>query len=217
MPYERSKVLVEHECLRAVAKGQEVVVATCCAVVGGADFVPSRLGRTLCDFANGKLHAYVDGGFEFVAARDIVQGHLLCMQTGRPGEKYIFGSEYKTISDILDLFEEASGVPRPRRAIPSSAMYVFSEAASFYLSRFHPSFPQRFTPGAIRLLKLRRRANTAKARNELGFRPTGIRAAVHEAYAFHYKRDAITNPSAKRAGAGPAEPAPGLAAGEGPA
>ena len=84
MPYERSKVLVEHECLRAVAKGQEVVVATSCAVVGGADFVPSRLGRTLCDFANGKLHAYVDGGFEFVAARDLVQGHVLCMHNGTP-------------------------------------------------------------------------------------------------------------------------------------
>ncbi len=214
MPYERSKVLVEHECLRAVAKGQEVVVATSCAVVGGADFVPSRLGRTLCDFANGKLHAYVDGGFEFVAAQDLVQGHVLCMHKGRPGEKYIFGSEYKTISDILDLFEEATGVPRPHRAIPSSAMYVFAEVASFYLSRFHPRFPQRFTPGAIRLLKLRRRANTAKARQELGYRPTGIRAAVHEAYAFHYLRGAIGNPDAKRPSAAPGDTDPGPAAGE---
>ncbi len=211
MPYERSKVLVEHECLRAVAAGQEVVVATCCAVVGGADFLPSRLGRTLCDFANGKLRAYVDGGFQFVAARDIVEGHLLCMRKGRPGEKYIFGSEFKTISDILDLFEEASGVPRPHRAIPTSAMYVFSEVASFYLSRFHPRFPQRFTPGAIRLLQLRRRANTAKARRKLGFQPTGIRAAVHEAYAFHYQRNAITNPRARRVSAEPAGSAPGAA------
>ena len=214
MPYERSKVLVEHECLRAVAAGQDVVVATCCAVVGGADFVPSRLGRTLCDFANGRLRAYVDGGFEFVAARDIVEGHLLCMCKGRAGEKYIFGSEYKTISEILDLFEEVSGVRRPRRAIPTSAMYVFSEAASFYLSRFHPRFPQRFTPGAIRLLKMRRRANTAKARRELGFQPTGIRAAVHEAYAFHWGRNAISNPQAKRASGEPVEPGADPANGE---
>ena len=40
MPYERTKVLTEHECLRAVAAGQDVVIATCCAVVGGADFGP---------------------------------------------------------------------------------------------------------------------------------------------------------------------------------
>ncbi|MCY4476472.1 MAG: NAD-dependent epimerase/dehydratase family protein [Gammaproteobacteria bacterium] len=209
MPYERSKALVEHECWRAAAAGQDVVVATCCAVVGGADFFPSRLGRTLCDYTHGKLHAFVDGGFEFVAARDIVDGHLLCMRRGRSGEKYIFSSEYKTISDILDLYEEVSGIPRPRRRIPASLMYVFSEAASFYLSRVHPDFPQRFTPGAIRLLKKRRHANLNKAKSELGYRPTSIRDAVHEAYAFHYhQRKAITNPLAKRPrsnGAAPAE------------
>ena len=197
MPYERSKVLVEHECLRAVAAGQDVVIATCCAVVGGADFVPSRLGRTLCDYSHGKLRAYVDGGFAFVAARDIVQGHLLCMSKGRTGEKYIFSTEYKTISDIIDLYEEVSGIPRPNRRIPTPLMYVFSEVASFYLSRYHPKFPQRFTPGAIRLLKQRRHANNDKAKRELGYQPTSIRAAVQEAYAFHHQRNAIKNPRAK--------------------
>ncbi len=197
MPYERSKVLVEHECLRAVALGQDVVVATCCAVVGGEDYIPSRLGRTMCDYANGKLRAYVDGGFAFVAARDIVEGHRLCMQRGRTGEKYIFASEYKTISDILDLYSEVTGIPRPNRRMPTPLMYVFSEVASFYLSRFHPSFPQRFTPGAIRLLQKRRHANIDKARRELGFQPTSIRDAVHEAYAFHYARNSIVNKDAK--------------------
>ena len=197
MPYERSKSLVEQECWRAAAAGQDVVVATCCAVVGGADFLPSRLGRTLCDYTDGKLRAYIDGGFEFVAARDIVEGHLLCMRHGRSGEKYIFSSEYKTISEIVGLYEEVSGVPRPRRRIPAPLMLAFSEVASSYLSRFHPDFPQRFTPGAIRLLKKRRHADTGKAKRELGYRPTGIRDAVHEAYAFHYNRDAIGNPQVK--------------------
>ena len=197
MPYERSKSLVEQECWYAAATGQDVVVATCCAVVGGADYFPSRLGRTLCDYTNGKLRAYVDGGFEFVRAQDIVEGHLLCMQKGRSGQKYIFSSEYRTISDILDLFEEVSGMPRPAKRIPAPIMLVFSEVASFYLSRFHPEFPQRFTPGAIRLLKKRRHANLEKAKSELGYRPAPIRSAVHEAYAFHYQRNAITNPLAK--------------------
>ena len=197
MPYERSKALVEHECWRAAAMGQDVIVATCCAVIGGEDYFPSRLGRTLCDYTNGKLHAYVDGGFEFVAARDIVEGHLLCMRNGRAGEKYIFSSEYKTISEIIDLYEEVTGIPRPSRRIPVLAMLAFSEVASFYLSRFHPGFPQRFTPGAIRLLKKRRHANLTKAKTELGYQPTSIRAAVHEAYAFHYQRNAIKNPMAK--------------------
>ncbi len=198
MPYERSKAQVETECWHAAARGQEVVIATSCAVVGGNDFFPSRVGRTLCDFANGKLHAYIDGGFEFVAARDLVEGHVLCMERGRSGEKYIFSTEFQTISDLLDLFQEVSGVRRPRRQVPLGIMLVAAEISSYLLSRFWPSYPQRFTPGAIRLLQLRRHADTSKAKEELGFQPTTIRAAVREAYAFHYHRNAITNTRAKR-------------------
>ncbi len=198
MPYERSKAQVETECWHAAARGQEVVIATSCAVVGGNDFFPSRVGRTLCDFANGKLHAYIDGGFEFVAARDLAEGHVLCMERGRSGEKYIFSTEFQTISDLLDLFQEVSGVRRPRRQVPLGIMLVTAEISSYLLSRFWPSYPQRFTPGAIRLLQQRRHADTSKAKEELGFQPTTIRAAVREAYAFHYHRNAITNTRAKR-------------------
>jgi len=112
-------------------------------------------------------------------------------------KKYIFSTEYKTISEIIKLFEEVSGVPFSGRKVPTSMMYIFSEIASFYLSRAHPNFPQRFTPGAIRLLKKRRHANTEKARTKLGYQPTSIRQAMQEAYAFHYNRNAIHNPKAK--------------------
>ena len=208
MPYERSKALVELQCWRAAATGQEVIVATCCAVIGGHDHLPSRLGRTMCDYTKGKIRAYVDGGFEFVAARDIVQGHMLCMERGRSGEKYIFSTEYKTISDILDLYESVSGLPRPGRRIPPRFMLGLTEMSSSYLSRFHPNVNQRFTPGAIRLLQLHRHADTSKARNELGFKPTSIADAVAEAYAFHHARRDITNPRA-RPPAAPGAPAAG--------
>ena len=197
MPYDRSKAMVETECWQAAAAGQDVVVAASCAVVGGNDFFPSRLGRTLCDFANRKLPAYVDGGCEFIAAQDIAQGHLLCMRRGRSGEKYIFSSEYKTISGLLDIFQEVSGVQRPRLRLPVGPMLALSEVTSYALSRLCPSYPQQFTPGAIRLLRRRRHADISKAKEELGFQPTTIRAAVQAAYAFHYRRDAITNPRAK--------------------
>jgi len=197
MPYEISKSQCEMECWHAAARGQDVMVATSCAAVGPADFFPSRLGRTLYDYSNGKLRAYIEGGFEFVAMNDLVEGHILAMQRGRSGEKYIFSTKYMLISEILDLFEEVSGVPRPRRRFSPPVMLAFSEVASAYLSRFHPNFPQRFTPGAIRLLKKCRHANLAKAKKELGYQPTSVRDMVHAAYAFHHQRGKITNPVAR--------------------
>jgi nucleoside-diphosphate-sugar epimerase len=209
MPYERSKVLVEHECLKATIEGLDVVIATSCAIVGGNDFIPSRLGRTLCDSANGKLRAYIHGGFEFVAARDIVEGHLLCMAKGRTGHKYIFSTEFLMLDELLNMVEEVSGVASTRHRLPGFVMLAASELTSFVLSRVYPRFPQRLTPGAIRLLRKRRHADLTKARTDLGYQPTSIREAVREAYAFHYARGAITHPAARPPSVrGPAEDTP---------
>ncbi|MCG8591734.1 MAG: NAD-dependent epimerase/dehydratase family protein [Proteobacteria bacterium] len=197
MPYERSKVGVEHECLKAVAAGQDVSIATSCAILGGNDFVPSRMGRTLCDYANGRLRAYVDGGFEFVAARDIAEGHRLVMEKGRTGERYIFSTAFATLDEILGHFESASGVPRRQRRLPAPLFAALAGVTSPVLSRLLPRHPQRLTPGAIRLLRLRRHADVSKSERELGYRPTSIAAAIEEAYAFFYERGAIVNPAAR--------------------
>ena len=90
MPYEISKAWMEHECLKAVVGGLDVVIAISCAILGPNDFEPSRMGRVIRDFGNGKLRAYIPGGFEFVAVDDLVEGHLLAMEHGRTGHRYIF-------------------------------------------------------------------------------------------------------------------------------
>ncbi len=197
MPYERSKVLQEHEVLKAVAEGQDAMVVTSCAVVGGHDYLPSRMGRTLCKFANGELNAYVDGGFPFVATRDIVEGHVLAMDKGRGGQKYIIATQFMTLDDIFDIFEDITGMPRPRFRVPPQVLLPVAEMASAFMTRFRPKKTQLLTPGAIRRLRLRRHADTSKAQNELGFVPSPIEEAFAEAYAFHYGRGAITNPQAK--------------------
>ena len=80
--------------------------------------------------------------------------------------------------------------------VPVKGMLTFSRVASYFLTRMAPDFPQRFTPGAIKLLQLRRRADIRKAREELGYAPTSVRDAVREAYAFHHELGRITNAKA---------------------
>ena len=184
LPYQRSKVAVEHECLKAFADGLEVVVATSCAILGPNDFVPSRMGRLLLDFANGRLRAYIPGGFEFVAARDIVEGHLLAMAKGRPGQKYIFASGFQTVDQLMETYEAVTGRRRPRLRLPPRAMLAAAHAVSFVQAWIRPTVEQRFTPGAVRMLMSQRRADVTKARTELGFQPTSLRDAIAEQYAF---------------------------------
>lgn len=194
LPYQRSKVAVEHECLKALADGLEVVIATSCAILGGNDFVPSRMGKVLLDFANGRLRAYIPGGFEFVAARDIVEGHLLAMAKGRPGQKYIFASGFQTVDQLMDIYEAITGVPRPRLRLPAPAMLGLAHVVSVVRGWIRPGAEQRFTPGAVRLLMSERRADVTKARTELGYQPTSLRDAIAGQYAFFVGQGWIRRP-----------------------
>jgi len=174
LPYSRTKVLVEHEVLKAAVEGLDVVIATSCAVLGPHDYIPSRMGRTLLDFANGKLRAYVPGGFEFIAARDIAEGHMLAMERGRSGQKYVFSSRFVSIDEMMSLWEKVTGHAKPRLRLPPPIMAGVAEVTSFVLDRVAPNVPQRLTPAAVRILRSQRR--------ELGFKPTAIEDAIQAAY-----------------------------------
>jgi nucleoside-diphosphate-sugar epimerase len=196
LPYGHTKAAVEHECLKAYAEGLPVVVAVSTAILGPFDFKPSRMGQVLIRFAAGRLRAYVPGGFTFIAARDIVEGHLLAMAKGRPGQKYIFGSEFLTFDELMALFSETTGKPPPPLRVPPALMAVTAEIAALVMPLLVPSAQQLLTPAAIRILRQNRQADTSKAQRELGFRPTPIAAAVREAYDWFVARGVIAAPQA---------------------
>ncbi len=202
LPYGRTKSLVEHEVLKACVDGVDALVATSCAVLGPWDFKPSRMGRTLLDFAHGRLRGYPPGGFDFVNVRDLVDGHVRAMERGRTGQRYILSTSYATVDELMDVFEEATGRPRPRFRVPVPLMKTMAHVSTFVLSNFFPNVQQRFTPAAVRLLNMQRKADTSKAQRELGFSPTDIRTAIHEAYAHFAERGLVPqSPSLTASGA----------------
>jgi nucleoside-diphosphate-sugar epimerase len=194
LPYAVSKAAVEHECLKAVADGLDVVIAISCAILGPHDFKPSRMGQVLIKYANGQLWAYIPGGFEFVAARDIVEGHILSMHKGRTGQRYIFSTEFITLDALFDLYRDITGRPKPLR-LPYAAMMAAAEIGELVHRYFLPGRPQLLTPAAVRLLRMGRRAEIGKAQRELGYRPTSIAEAVREAYRWFVARGAIVAPA----------------------
>jgi nucleoside-diphosphate-sugar epimerase len=184
LPYAFTKAAVEHECLKACAEGLPVVVAVSCAIVGPWDFKPSRLGQVMIRMSRGRVLAYVPGGFEFVAARDIVAGHLLAMERGRPGQKYIFSTQFLEFEAVLRMFAEVTGGTMPPLRVPAPLMRAVAATTQPLLRLLTPDRPQLLTPAAIRLLQLRRRTELGKAIGELGYQPTDIASAAREAHAW---------------------------------
>jgi nucleoside-diphosphate-sugar epimerase len=191
LPYGFTKHLTEHEALKAHAEGLNVVVATSCAIVGPHDYVPSRMGRVLIDYAHGALRAYIPGGFEFVSSHDIAEGHKLAMEKGRSGQKYILSTAYASVDELLDLYREVTGRPKPRLRLPPTVMAALAEVADKTWYRAFPNRPRRFTPAAVRLLSMRRRADHGKAKQELGYEPTSLPQAVRDAYEDFVRRGKI--------------------------
>ncbi|MCA9663579.1 MAG: NAD-dependent epimerase/dehydratase family protein [Myxococcales bacterium] len=191
LPYARTKVLAEHETLKAVIDGLDAVIAVATGVIGPYDYLPSRQGRALIDTVHGKMRAYIPGGSEFVSTADLTEGHMLAMARGRKGQRYLFSTAYMSLDDLLDHFCAVSGAKRPRLRLPPKLVAGVSSLYSRPLARYFPKVPQRLTPGMVHIVSMHRRGDCTKAKEELGYQPTDIREAIRETYEFFLREGMI--------------------------
>jgi hopanoid-associated sugar epimerase len=191
LPYELSKAMSELEVHRAVHSGLDVRIVNPSGIVGPHDYKPSSVGQTILDFANRKMPAYVDGQFEFVAVKDVVAGHILAMERGRPGERYILSGGRFSLDQILDHLSSLCGVKKPALRIPYAVMLPMAHVSNAFLRAFAPARPPRFTPGTVRLLRSGKHADVSKAKRELGFAPTPVLDAFTEAYDWFKSRGQV--------------------------
>ncbi|MDI3284407.1 squalene/phytoene synthase family protein [Polyangium sp. 15x6] len=193
-PHARTKALAEHECLKAVADGLDVVVVAPTTLVGPFDERPSAIGRALVDHANGRLRAFARGALLLTSTRDAVEAHLAAMRSGRKGQKYVVATELVSIDDLLSFFEEASARRRPPFAVPGLLART-SLAQKFAAARM---LGGERPPGAPSPASSPRRADTSKAERELGFVPTCVRSAIYDAYADFFRRALVPEGPASR-------------------
>ena len=116
--YKRSKFLGEQVALGFARGGFPVVIVNPTAPMGDHDFKPTPTGQIVADFLRGAMPAFVDTGLNVVNVRDVAIGQLLACERGRPGERYILGSENLTLRRILQDLAEISGRKAPTEELP---------------------------------------------------------------------------------------------------
>jgi hydroxymethylglutaryl-CoA reductase/dihydroflavonol-4-reductase len=82
---------------------------------------------------------------------------------------------------------------RPVRLSPRT-LRGMAEIASRVGPLIAPNAEPLLTPAALRLLRLGRRADTSKARAELGFEPTPVEAAIEDAWQDFVARGVAVRP-----------------------
>jgi dihydroflavonol-4-reductase len=179
--YKRSKWLAEQEAIAAARAGQHVMILNPTTPIGSHDTKPTPTGRILVDFLNKNFPAYVDTGLNLVDVREIARAHLVAVERGTPGERYILGGENLTLKQILDRLAAITGLPSPKYKVPHAVAMAFAFFDENLTGTLRGKEP-RATVEAVRMGKKMMFASSAKAERELGFvvKPVdeAMRAAV---------------------------------------
>jgi dihydroflavonol-4-reductase len=167
--YKRSKFQAEQVALEFARGGFPVVIVNPTAPVGDHDVKPTPTGKIVVDFLNGDMPAFIDTGLNIVDVHDTALGHLLACEHGRPGERYILGSENLTLAQILGKLAEITGRKPPRIRLPYAVAWLAGAASTAWAGI--TGTPPRVAMDAVRMARKKMWVTHEKATRELGFHP----------------------------------------------
>jgi dihydroflavonol-4-reductase len=178
--YKRSKFLAEQEAIASARAGQHVMVLNPTTPIGPGDAKPTPTGRIIVDFLNRKFPAYVDTGLNLVDVTEVARMHVVALERGTPGERYILGGENLTLKQILDRMSAITGLPSPTMRVPHAVALAFAFFDETITGKVRGREP-RATVEAVRMGRKFMFASSAKAERELGFRALPIYNAMRAA------------------------------------
>ena len=164
VPYKRTKLEAER---LALAAGAVCVNPT--TPVGDGDYGPTPTGAMVRGVATGRYRvALRSTGLNLVDVRDVARGHVLALERGRQGERYLLGGVNLTLADAFEAIARTAGRRGPLLSLPFAAAQAL---ASLRLAN----------PQEVGLARLPAWFSSAKAERELGYRASPVEPALARA------------------------------------
>ena len=177
--YKRSKYLAEQEVLKLAKAGLPVVIVNPSAPVGTGDVKPTPTGQIIVDFMKGRMPAYIETGMNIVDVDDVATGHLLAMEKGRIGERYILGNKNLMLREVLEILSRLTGVKAPTIKLPRLAILPLA-----YLNQWIANLtgqPPRIPLEGVKMAKYKMHYDCSKAIRELDIPQTPPEVALEKA------------------------------------
>jgi len=185
--YGHAKHLAEMEVQKAVAHGLDVVIVNPAMVLGPGD--RHRIsGEIVIQVARGIVRFGIPGGMNAIHVKDAVRGHMLALERGRCGERYILGAENKTFLEFIQMTAEVVGKKPPKYIIPSWILRPLAKPLDM-LCRF---VPMPFNGDLLRFSNQNMFYDNRKAQHELGltnFLP--VRIALQDAFTWYKEQGMV--------------------------
>ena len=189
--YKRSKYLAEKAVLDLARQHRvPVVVVNPAAPVGPRDIKPTPTGKMILDAAAGRVPAYIDTGLNIVHVDDVAEGHVLALEKGRVGERYVLGGENMLLKEILALVSDVVHRRPPSLCLPERIVWP----AAFLMEKLAQvtGIPPMMTRDHLKMARKKMFYSSAKATAELGYHPRAARLAVEDAVAWFRSSGMLT-------------------------
>ena len=177
--YKRSKYLAEQEVLKLAKQGLPVVIVNPSAPVGEGDVKPTPTGQMIVEFMKGRMPAYIETGMNIVDVDDVAAGHLLAMQKGRIGERYILGTKNLMLREVFEILSRLTGVKMPSVKLPRELILplAYLNLAFSWVTGIPPRIPLE----GVKMAKYKMHYDCSKAIRELGIPQTAPEVALEKA------------------------------------
>lgn len=175
LAYFDTKFDAERELLKVVEDGLDAVMVNPGSIIGPGDTRRYEKGYV------GLVYKYnprvlFHGGNNFVDVEDVVRGHLLALDKGRKGERYILGGENLSFADLISRIDAIIGRPPPKFFVPLTFMGGVAHALRF-LNKM--GIDIHLTPELVRQVSSwYLYVDSSKAEKELGYKPHRIDRAI---------------------------------------
>lgn len=191
--YEADKIAAE-----AAAQGAPVVLVMPAQVFGPGDYKPTPNGQAVLEYLRrGSFRPPApDGGVNVVDVDDVATGHILAMERGQLGERYILGGENLTYEQLFETLSEITGLPPPRK-IGKGTLQLAAQLMELKarLRGGTPLITKRFVRDYVGAYNW---VSSAKAEKELGYTHRPARQTLNRAVRWFLHQGAVPEKAARR-------------------
>lgn len=180
--YESTKYESELRIKEYVTQGQHVVIVNPTRVYGpGPLNVSNSVTKLIKQYTEGKWKFIPGDGMStgnYVFVDDVINGHILAMEKGRAGERYLLAGEDATYHELFDTIAAIGGKKYKLYKMPLGVLLTFGRLQLFLAETFGRQ--PLITPGWVRKYLYKWSVSSAKAEKELGYQPTKLEDGVKQ-------------------------------------
>ena len=158
-------------------RGLDVVVVHPSGIIGPYDTSGNHLVQMIAEYLKGTLPACVKGGYDFVDVRDVAKGCLQALEVGKKNNCYILSNCYYEIKDVLAMVRKYVNLKK----LVVLPIWIAKMAAPMleWFAKLKHKRPL-YTSYSLHTLKTKDRFSHAKATNDLGYKPRGLKETIRD-------------------------------------